>query len=48
MSKAHLLVADDEENMLMTLRFILEAEGYKVDTAKNGREALNKVFGSCR
>ena len=44
MSKAHLLVADDEENMLMTLRFILEAEGYKVDTAKNGREALNKIL----
>jgi len=31
---------DDEPNILMSLEFILEMEGYEVHTARDGEEAL--------
>jgi phosphoserine phosphatase RsbU/P len=46
MSKKHILIADDEQNTLMTLQFILEVADYRVTTADNGREALDKVLDS--
>lgn len=38
--KATILVVDDEENILETLRGILEDEGYKVVTASSGEQAI--------
>jgi DNA-binding NtrC family response regulator len=40
---AHILVVDDERNIRNNLGMLLEAEGYKVDTAANGDEALLRV-----
>jgi two-component system chemotaxis sensor kinase CheA len=44
MTREHILVADDEQNTLLTMQFILEAAGYRVTTACNGQEALDKVM----
>ena len=38
-----LLVVDDEESVRITTAAILEQEGYAVETASDGREALEKV-----
>lgn len=38
-----ILVVDDEEDVCRTLRAILEKEGYLVDTAQSGQEALEKI-----
>ena len=46
MSKKHILIADDEQNTLMTMQFILEVADYRVTTADNGREALDKILVS--
>src|SRR5439155_807781 len=40
---ATVLVADDEKNILQLARMYLQAEGFTVETAGNGREALEKV-----
>jgi len=37
------LIADDEKNIVQLARMYLQAEGFSVDTAANGREALDKV-----
>jgi len=39
-----ILVVDDEEIALRNLEYILKREGYDVDTATNGREALEKII----
>lgn len=44
MSKRHILIADDELNMLRSLEFILEVGGYKVTGVKNGQDALDKIL----
>ena len=36
----HILVCDDEKDIVNALRIYLEAEGYQVYEAKNGQEAL--------
>lgn len=36
------MVVDDNEGILQTLSAILEMEGYRTDTAKNGIEAIEK------
>lgn len=41
--KKHILVADDEPNMLDSLGFILKAQNYRVTTAGDGQEALGKI-----
>ena len=38
---AHLLVVDDEENLRITTAAILEQEGYHVETASSGNEAVS-------
>ncbi len=43
--KARILVVDDEEVMLQTLRYNLERERYEVLTAADGREAVERVWG---
>jgi DNA-binding response OmpR family regulator len=37
------LIADDEKNIVQLARMYLQAEGFSVDTASNGREALDKA-----
>ena len=41
--KPHILVVEDEAALVMLLRYNLEKEGYHVDVAVDGREALLKV-----
>jgi putative two-component system response regulator len=41
--KQKILIVDDEEMNLKMIAFFLENYGYAFDTAKNGREALDKV-----
>lgn len=40
---AYILIVDDEEQIRSTLQEILEYEDYKIDTAANGVEALQKI-----
>jgi len=40
--KARILVVDDDESIRKALTAVLEEEGYVVDTAQNGREAVEK------
>jgi len=41
MSGARILLVDDEEKIRETFKLVLEGEGYEVETAVNGRDALN-------
>jgi two-component system alkaline phosphatase synthesis response regulator PhoP len=41
--KKKILIADDEPDILEILRFNLEAEGYQIEAAKNGAEAVQKA-----
>jgi DNA-binding response OmpR family regulator len=43
MSKKRILVVDDEVDLVETVRFSLELEGYDVLIAYNGEEALNQA-----
>lgn len=45
MSKT-IVIADDEPHVLRSLEFILKKQGYKVITACNGEEALEKVIAN--
>jgi len=38
-----ILVVDDIEDNIVLLQIVLEQEGYDVDVANNGREALDKI-----
>lgn len=40
---ARILVVDDDESVRKTLATILEEKGYVVDTAENGREAIERT-----
>lgn len=40
--KPSILVVEDDENIRATLSTILQQKGYHTDTAKNGREAIQK------
>ena len=41
--KRRILLADDELAILLTLKAILEMNGFEVDTASSGREAIKKL-----
>ena len=43
MAKEHILIVDDEEDVLELIRFNLSKEGYGTETAGSGEEALAKV-----
>jgi DNA-binding NtrC family response regulator len=43
MSTGHILVVDDEPSMLRYLQTVLELDSYRVTTASNGLEAVEKV-----
>ncbi|MDH5495303.1 MAG: response regulator, partial [Candidatus Bathyarchaeota archaeon] len=40
--RARILVVDDEESIRKVLKTVLEEEGYVVNTAENGKEAIRK------
>jgi DNA-binding response OmpR family regulator len=42
MSKT-VLIADDEQNILISLEYLMKREGYRVVTAHDGREALEVI-----
>jgi CheY-like chemotaxis protein len=44
--KSIILVVEDEKESRETLRELLELEGYRVETAVNGREALDTLNAS--
>ncbi|MDF5723640.1 MAG: response regulator [Rhizonema sp. PD37] len=46
LKRCRILVVDDFPDNLFLLQSALEAEGYDVDTANNGRIALNKIDAS--
>ena len=46
MSKKTILVVDDEPDLTMMVKKNLESEGYKVEVAYNGVEAIEKVKAS--
>jgi CheY-like chemotaxis protein len=43
MQSSSILVVEDDEAILETIRFALEAEGYTVFTARNGLEGLQSL-----
>lgn len=44
--RVRILVVDDDESVTRTFKVILEENGYVVDTAENGREAIEKSHKS--
>jgi DNA-binding response OmpR family regulator len=38
-----ILVADDEPNIVLSLEFVLQEEGYRVRVARDGQEALQAI-----
>ena len=42
MDKKNILIVDDDETIMKNLKVILQTEGYSVDTARMGREAIEK------
>lgn len=40
---AQILIVDDEPNILVPLEFLIKQQGYKVEKALNGNEALEKM-----
>jgi DNA-binding response OmpR family regulator len=42
LSQKHILVIDDDDSVLGTIARILELEGYRVETARTGKEAIEK------
>jgi DNA-binding NtrC family response regulator len=45
-SAARILVIDDDQEILKTFSAVLKETGYEVDTAKSGREAIEKSEAS--
>ncbi len=42
-SRGHVLLVDDQPDLLETLSQVLQAEGFSVDAARDGREALARI-----
>lgn len=38
-----ILVVEDNDDILLLLKMVLESQGYKVETANNGKEALKSI-----
>ena len=41
--KKRILLVDDEPNILVPVEFLMSQQGYEVDKAYNGKDALNKM-----
>ena len=39
----HVLIADDEPNIVISLEYLMKREGYAVSVARDGREALAAI-----
>jgi len=46
MAEKKILVVDDEPFILRSLTFILKKNGYDVDSATNGEEAIDAILGA--
>jgi CheY-like chemotaxis protein len=42
-SRAHILIVDDEDDLRNTMRELLKMYGFRIDTAANGKEALDSL-----
>ena len=40
----HILIADDEPNIVVSLEYLLRREGYEVSVARDGDEALAAIL----
>lgn len=40
-----ILIADDEQNIVISLEFLMKREGYEVVIANDGEEAIDKIRG---
>ena len=40
----HILIADDEPNILISLEYLMKREGYEVSVARDGDEALTTIL----
>lgn len=40
---AKVLIVDDEENIVVSLEFLMQREGYEVSIARDGDEALERI-----
>ena len=43
MPTPHILIVDDEPNIVMSLEFLMRKNGYQVSIARNGTEALDAI-----
>ena len=43
MKTCHILIVDDEPNIVMSLEFLMRKNGYQVGIARNGTEALAAI-----
>lgn len=43
MKQPHILIVDDEPNIVMSLEFLMRKNGYHVSIARNGTEALEAI-----
>ena len=43
----HILIVDDEPNIVMSLEFLMRKNGYQVGIARNGTEALAAIAQTC-
>lgn len=41
--KKKILIADDEPNIVISLEFLLQREGYEVSVARDGQQALDAI-----
>jgi DNA-binding response OmpR family regulator len=46
-AKKHILVIDDDKSILRTFTRILQKNGYEIDIAETGKEALEKTEANC-
>lgn len=46
LQRSRILIVDDLADNLFLLQFVLEAEGYDVDTANDGKTAIARVLAS--
>lgn len=44
--KPHVLIVDDERSLRFSMRMALTTEGYKISTAMDGKEGLEKIHES--
>ena len=41
-----ILIADDEQNIVISLEFLMKREGYQVEVANDGEEAVRRIRAS--